>query len=78
MAKVTEITENNLDNKEEFDIEASFKRLEEILALMENKETGLKKSMELYAEGVELVSKCKENLEGVEKEIQILRNNYNE
>ena len=53
-------------------------RLEEILALMENRDTGLKKSMELYAEGVELVSKCKANLEGVEKEIQVLRSNFPE
>ena len=72
MVKVEEI------EKEEFDIEASFKRLEEILALMENRDTGLRKSMELYAEGVELVSKCKANLEGVEKEIQVLRSNFPE
>ncbi len=72
MVKVEEI------EKEEFDIEVSFKRLEEILALMENRDTGLKKSMELYAEGVELVSKCKANLEGVEKEIQVLRSNFPE
>ena len=72
MVKVEEI------EKEEFDIEVSFKRLEEILALMENRDTGLKKSMELYAEGVELVSKCKANLEGVEKEILVLRSNFPE
>ncbi len=62
------------ENKEEdkLIIEDAFKRLEEINELLENQETSLKDSLALYAEGVKLVSACKENLEGVEKEIQIL------
>lgn len=53
-------------------IEDAFKRLEEIAAGLENKDVSLKESLELYAEGVKLVAACKENLEGVEKEIKIL------
>lgn len=55
-----------------FVIEDAFKRLTEINELLEKPETGLKDSLDLYAEGVRLVAACRENLEGVEKEIQIL------
>ncbi len=55
-----------------FVIEDAFKRLTEINELLEKPETSLKDSLELYAEGVRLVAACRENLEGVEKEIQIL------
>lgn len=62
-------------NKKEQDnlvVEEAFKRLEEINIMLEKPETGLKEALDLYAEGVKLVSACKENLQGVEKEIQIL------
>lgn len=55
-----------------FVIEDAFKRLTEINELLEKPETGLKDSLDLYAEGVRLVAACREHLEGVEKEIQIL------
>ncbi len=55
-----------------FVIEDAFKRLTEINELLEKPETSLKDSLDLYAEGVRLVAACRENLEGVEKEIQIL------
>lgn len=53
-------------------IEDAFARLDEINKLLENPETSLKDSMELYAEGVKLASACKEELASVEKEIKIL------
>ena len=59
------------DNKELI-IEDAFARLEEINARLESTDTSLKESLELYTEGVKLVAACKENLEGVEKEIKIL------
>lgn len=57
---------------EEINIEDSFKRLEEITALLEKSDTKLKEAMELYTEGVKLADSCKKTLEGVEKEIKIL------
>ncbi len=62
---------DNNSNKD-FVIEDAFDRLAEINSMLEKEEVSLKESLDLYAEGVKLVSKCKENLEGVEKEIQIL------
>lgn len=35
-------------------------------------QTSLKDSVKLYQEGMELTRKCQENLEGVEKQLQIL------
>ena len=60
------------NKKDDLIIEEAFSRLGEITALMEKPDIGLKESLDLYAEGVKLVAACKENLEGVEKEIQIL------
>lgn len=63
----------NKDNlQENIVIEDAFERLAQINDALENPQVGLKESLELYAEGVKLVSACKSNLEGVEKEIQIL------
>ena len=53
-------------------IEEAFERLEQINKQLENPETSLKEALNLYKEGVKLVNSCKENLEGVEKEIQII------
>ena len=58
--------------KEEFDVEKALERLEEINEILSKSGTSLKDSMALYKEGVDLSDKCKENLEGVEKEIKIL------
>ena len=58
--------------KDSLVIEEAFERLEKINSMLEAPETTLKEALELYGEGVKLVSACRENLEGVEKEIKIL------
>ncbi len=58
--------------EEKFDIEKSLARLEEINNELAKSGTTLSDSMKLYKEGVELAEKCRVNLEGVEKELQIL------
>lgn len=63
---------DNINEKDNLVIEEAFARLEEIAAGLENPDTSLKDSLDLYSEGVKLLSACKANLEGVEKEIQIL------
>ncbi len=67
MSKKTENTEN-----EKFIVEDAFARLEEIITALEAPETKLSDAMDLYKEGVVLSDKCRDNLEGVEKEIKIL------
>ncbi|MCR4717391.1 MAG: exodeoxyribonuclease VII small subunit [Lachnospiraceae bacterium] len=61
--------------EEKFNVDEALNRLEEINAELSNKDIELSKSMELYKEGVLLASKCKEHLEGVKTELQILNDN---
>lgn len=53
-------------------IEDAFVRLDEITAILENAQTGLKESLEVYAEGVQLINKCRNYLCDVEKEMIML------
>lgn len=60
------------EENKEIVIEDAFARIAEINSALENPETSLKDALSLYTEGCKLVAACKENLEGVEKEIKIL------
>ena len=60
------------EENKEIVIEDAFARIAEINNALENPETSLKDALSLYIEGCKLVAACKENLEGVEKEIKIL------
>jgi exodeoxyribonuclease VII small subunit len=53
--------------------EQALKRLEEITSLMEDSETPLEKSTELYKEAIDLAVFCSERLTNVEGEINILK-----
>ena len=57
---------------EEFNIDESLNRLEEINDRLSEKDIALNESIELYKEGTILASKCKEQLQGIEKELKIL------
>lgn len=50
-------------------IEEAFGRLDEIAAILENAQTGLRKSLDVYAEGVQLINRCRNYLCDVEKEM---------
>lgn len=54
---------------EDLKIEDALARLDEISAVLENSETGLKESLELYSEGVQLIQCCRNYLCDVEKEM---------
>jgi exodeoxyribonuclease VII small subunit len=60
------------NEEEKFIVEDAFARIEEIIRALEEPETRLSDAMELYKEGVVLSEKCRDNLEGGEKEIKIL------
>ena len=71
-AKAKEENKPATKKEKSFDIEKALERLDEINTELSKPGTSLKDSLTLYKEGVELAEKCKTNLEGVEKEIQIL------
>ena len=50
-------------------IEEAFGRLDEISAILENAQTGLRESLDVYAEGVQLINRCRNYLCDVEKEM---------
>ncbi|HBU70268.1 MAG TPA: exodeoxyribonuclease VII small subunit [Elusimicrobia bacterium] len=52
--------------------EEALKRLEEIVTQMENSQSDLDKSLELFEEGVKLVRFCSGKLEESKKKIEIL------
>lgn len=50
-------------------IEEALGRLDEIAAILENAQTGLRESLDVYAEGVQLINRCRNYLCDVEKEM---------
>ena len=57
------------DTLQDVSREEALARLDEIAAALENTDTGLKESMELYSEGVQLINRCRNYLCDVEKEM---------
>lgn len=57
------------DTLQNVSIEEALARLDEIAVALENTDTGLKESMELYSEGVQLINRCRNYLCDIEKEM---------
>lgn len=61
------------EKKEEgFQLEEAFKELENIISKLESDSVPLKESIDLYGKGAKLLSACKEELTGIEKEMIII------
>lgn len=58
--------------KTPLNFEASIKRLEEIVALLENPKTPLETSMTLFEEAVQLSKSCQTILSNVEQKVTVL------
>lgn len=69
---MAEKTQGVSDGLGDMSIEAALGRLEEIAAILENSQTGLKESLDVYSEGVQLINRCKNYLCDVEKEMIML------
>lgn len=54
--------------------EGRMDRLQEIVTLLEKGEISLADSVKLYKEGLELCSRCKEEIEKAKHEVKILQN----
>lgn len=55
--------------------EEALERLEQIVDLMENEQTGLEDAVKLYKEGVELSVLCSKKLSKAEQEVVLLQKN---
>ena len=63
--------------EQEFHLEEAFQKIETIIEKLEAEDVSLKESMELYAQGVKLATRCKEELTGIEKEIILIDEKFN-
>ena len=64
--------------EEQFNFENGLKRIEEILDLLDKKQSDLARSLALYQEGIELLNRCSEVLDKAEQKVEILKNSYAE
>ena len=53
-------------------IEENFKELDEILEKMQDEEVSLDESFEMYKKGIEIVKDSNEQIEKIEKQIEVL------
>lgn len=58
----------------ELSFENKMDRLQEIVSLLEQGKASLADSVKLYKEGLDLTTKCKEELEKAKHEVKILQN----
>ena len=66
----------NMEQEEKIStLEENFEKLEELISRMENKEIGLEESFQLYEQGMKLLKQCNEQIDRVEKKVQILNQN---
>ncbi len=53
-------------------IEENFKELDELLEKMQDEEVSLDESFEMYKKGIEIVKDSNEQIEKIEKQIEVL------
>jgi len=63
------------EKKDTFQLEEAFKELETIISQLESDTVPLKESIALYGKGAKLLSECKDELSGIEKEMIIIGEN---
>lgn len=67
------MSDKDLINTEEYDLEEAMKRLEAVLDSLSRDSIRLDEALALYGEGVALVKHCTQKLEAAERKINILR-----
>lgn len=60
------------EKKDTFHLEKAFESLEDIISRLEEDNIPLKDAIDLYGKGAKLLSKCKKELNGIEKEMIII------
>ena len=59
-------------------IEENFKELDELLEKMQDEDVSLDESFEMYKKGIEIVKDSNEQIEKIEKQIEVLEENTEE
>lgn len=63
------------ENEETFNLEDGFSKLEETVAALEREDITLEQSFQEYQKGMELLRKCSETIDRVEKKVLIINEN---
>ncbi len=58
-----------MSSTQEFTIEKAFEQIEDIVTKLEDSSVGLEDSFKLYKEGCDILKKCNETIEQVEKKL---------
>ena len=61
-----------MENEKKFSIEEALEALEKINETLSRKDITLDESIRLYQEGTKIAARCREELKGVEKKLEIL------
>ena len=64
-----------MKEKETFNLEEAFLKLEETIADLEREDITLEQSFKEYQKGMELLKKCNETIDKVEKKVLVLNEN---
>lgn len=56
----------------ELNLEEAFERLEETVAALEQEDISLEESFQIYKDGLELLKKCNQAIDQVEKKVLVL------
>ena len=64
-----------MSEKKKENLEEMFKDLEELIGKMENEESTLEQTFDLYNNGMELLKKCNLSIDEVEKKVLVLDEN---
>ncbi|MCM1498108.1 MAG: exodeoxyribonuclease VII small subunit [Clostridium sp.] len=64
------------ESSKHVNLEKAFDELEEIIAKLESDSIPLRESIELYGKGAKLVAGCRQELDGIEKEMIVIEENF--
>ena len=63
---------------EKMSFDQAFRQLEEVVAKLEGQDLALEKNLELYSRGVELCSKCRQELDRAKLKVEYIRSGKTE
>lgn len=61
-----------MEEQDVFQVEKAFEQLEEMIGHLESDTVPLREAIELYGQGARLLNQCREELDGIEKEMIII------
>ncbi len=71
--KAIDKNSNLSSDKKDLSLEDTFQEIEDVIKKMEDKELSLDASFKLFKNGTDLIRKCNDKIDKVEKEVQIIK-----